>query len=228
MQEAGRRARAPRPRRAPPTTSTATATARSRSAGRGGRAADRAATRPARACRPNCRSRRRPNRPLIRIAGSSASGLPVSVSKVPRPVLVLVPVSTGVVPMASLNVGTFGFGRFGADRVAEFHRLGVLGLGLGDRLLRHAAPVLLSSRNFTILSSAAMKLGHQPRTSPCGRPALSSPACTALALTCGGLTAAPGSACIAAAAHAARAPAARQAQRLPMPGRARWRGAIHR
>ena len=87
MREARRRARAPRPRRAPTTTSTATATARSRSADRAAPAADRDATRPARACRPNCRSRRRPNRPRRLIC---ASGLPVSVSKVPRPVLVFV------------------------------------------------------------------------------------------------------------------------------------------
>ncbi len=62
-QEAGRAARARRPRPVPPTTSRASAAARSRSGGRGGTAADKDATRPARACRPNCRSRRRPNRP---------------------------------------------------------------------------------------------------------------------------------------------------------------------
>ena len=80
----GRRRRCRRP--APPTTSTASATARSRSGGRTAKAADRAASRSARAYRPSCRwHRRRGRRRSWR--GHRVSTLPFSVSKVLPPFL---------------------------------------------------------------------------------------------------------------------------------------------
>ena len=85
-QLARRRARCRR--RAPPTTSTASAAARIRSAGRNGRAADRAATRTARAYRPSCRWHRQRG-PWRRSSepGHRVRTLPFSVSKVLPPFL---------------------------------------------------------------------------------------------------------------------------------------------
>ena len=68
-------------RRAPPTTSTASAAARIRSAGRDGRAADRAATRTARAYRPSCRSRRQRG-PSRRSSGARSSRENVAVQRI--------------------------------------------------------------------------------------------------------------------------------------------------
>ncbi len=171
-----------RPRRGPRTTSTAIATARSRSGGRGGQAADKDATRPGRGCRPNCRSHRRPNRPSGLIC---ASGLPVSVSKVP--------------PWPVIGIGR-RIDRRRFDGVAE--RRHSRGGAFACRPRRGISPtfrdwlwrpsticsgtphqVWLSTRNFITMASAATKMVISLQTSL--RSALACIAfCTALAFFC--------------------------------------------
>src|SRR4029077_2568182 len=102
-----------------------------------------------------------------------ASGLPVSVSSVPRPVRVLVPVSSGVEPMASLNVGTFGFGPSAQTVSRNFIVLACMALAWATAWSGTPHAALLTSRNFTTLSSAAVKpctAAHMSLRSPCRLP----------------------------------------------------------
>ena len=114
-------------RRGRPTTSTASAAARSRSAGRDGQAADRG----------GCMAGARPStqfpvasatRPVA--LAHFPSGVPVRVSKVPRPVLMLLEFGTGLVS-ASLRLGPGGLRRRGGNLANSGAHLG----RLGDALL---------------------------------------------------------------------------------------------
>ena len=157
---ASRRMRGDRGKRAT-TTSTATAKARSRSAGRGAQAADRDETRPVRAYRPNCRSRRRPNRPpgsfgqritVERVEGAAAG---FGVLRRCRP--------TGV-PMASLSVGGRRF-RPWAHRCRR--RSGTSRSSRGwlspccDHLIGHAAPGLVVFEEFHDRRFGGRRSAHQ-------------------------------------------------------------------
>jgi hypothetical protein len=113
-----------------------------------------------------------------------ASGLPVSVSSVPRPVLVLVPVSAGGAPMASLNVGTLGFGPSAQTVSRNFTVLACMALAWATAWSGTPQLLLLSSRNFTTLSSAAVKLctaAHMSLRSPLRLPITETASAFALA-----------------------------------------------
>ena len=161
-----------RPRPAPPTTSTAAATARSRSGGRAGTAADKDATKPGRACRPNCRSRPRPNRPLIGVTAHRPADCRSACRSVPRPVLVFAAEIDrrrldGVAERGCLSDG---------DRsslqamVAELRRLFMIGFGIGDRLVGHAARGLVVDRGISARFLRRRRRSSSACRSACDRP----------------------------------------------------------
>src|SRR6185437_9223976 len=83
-----------------------------------------------------------------------ASGLPVSVSKVPWPVLVFLAVSSFGVPMASLSVGTFGAGAGAQTTSLNFRVFSCV--ALADWIAWGGTPhhCWFVSRNFTTAASA--------------------------------------------------------------------------
>ena len=92
-----------------------------------------------------------------------ASGLPLSESSVPRPVLVFSPVSTEGVVMASLSEGGRGFptGTLSAGRGAEFQGPLMILLGCSDRLVGNITPGLIVLQEFQNRAFGGMEPLHQ-------------------------------------------------------------------
>src|ERR1700735_3532347 len=141
------------------TTSKASAKATSRSAGRGAQAADKGETRPVRADRPNCRSRRRPNRrpgsfgqrvTVERVEGA-ASGLGVAGA-------VDGGRGDGVAEGGLLRLRR---GRIATDDGAELRRLLVIDFRRLDRLVGDAAPGFVVFEEFHDRRFRGVEAAHQ-------------------------------------------------------------------
>ena len=143
--------------------------ARRRSGGRTAPAADRDATRPVREYRPNCRSRRRPNRSpgsfCQRVTAQRVEGASARFG-------IRSPMSTEGVPMASLSDGALrlGCGSFAAGHGAKLQRPFVTGFGRLDRLVGNAAPGLVGFEEFHHGRLGCRETRSPTRKPPCVRP----------------------------------------------------------